>query len=299
MKSEKRAQEAIRITAIGAVVNALLMAIKLAAGVVGGSQAMIADAIHTLSDFATDIAVVIGVKFSQKPRDCHHAYGHGKYETVAAAIVGLALLVVGLQIGWHAIHKISAMVGGGVITKPTPIAFWAATLSIVVKEVLYRQTITVGRRTHNTALVANAWHHRSDALSSVGTAIGIGMATFLGPEWTIMDPVAAIIVSILLLKVAITIVKEQMDGLTERALPPEVHEEIEEIAKSFDEIHYPHNIRTRMVGKTVVMDMHVRMDPTMRVEQAHEIVSRLEEKLCERFGDETLSCIHIEPLKWG
>jgi cation diffusion facilitator family transporter len=297
MDLNERAEQATRITTLGAAVNAVLLIIKFTAGVLGNSQAMIADAVHTVSDFATDFAVLLGIRFSKKPKDTDHAYGHGKYETIAAAVVGLALLLVGLKIGWDAIHTLFHAVNGHPLKQPSQVAFWATLLSILSKELLYQKTVSVGRRIQNDAVIANAWHHRSDALSSVGTAIGIGMATFLGARWAVMDPVAAVFVSVLLLKVAATIIKEQVDGLTERSLPEEVHQEIEQISLSFPDIAYPHNVRTRAVGKTIVIDLHVRMDPDMHVANAHDIVSNLEQKLRERFGADTITTVHIEPLK--
>jgi cation diffusion facilitator family transporter len=293
----EHAKQAARITYIGALVNTVLLIAKFTAGILGNSQAMIADAVHTVSDFATDLAVLIGIRFSKKPQDTDHAYGHGKYETIAATAVGLALLLVGLMIGRDAIHTFVHAASGQPIARPSQIAFWAALVSIVSKELLYQKTLRVGRRIQSDAVIANAWHHRSDALSSIGTAVGIGMATFLGAEWAIMDPVAAILVSVLLLKVAFMIVKEQVGCLTERALPEEIHQEIEEISLSFPDISYPHNLRTRTVGKTIVIDLHVRMKPDMRVADAHAIVSDLEQKFRERFGEDTIATVHIEPLK--
>lgn len=297
MDHNERAERAIRVTYLGVAVNIALLACKFAAGFLGNSQAMIADAVHTLSDFATDIAVLIGIRYSRKPKDEDHAYGHGKYETIAAAVVGLVLLLVGGKIGWDAIHTIFDAVRGEPVPKPAQIAFWAAVASIVAKEILYRKTVLVGRAIENDAVVANAWHHRSDAMSSVGTAIGIGAATFLGAEWTIMDPIAAIVVSFLLIKVAFDIVKDQIGCLTEQSLSAEIHSEIEALALSFPDISYPHNVRTRSVGKTVVIDMHVRVNPEMRVAEAHAVVSDLEQKLRDRFGDDTIANVHIEPLK--
>ena len=299
MDMNERAERAIRITYVGVAVNVALLALKFAAGFLGNSQAMVADAVHTLSDFATDIAVLVGIRFSRKPKDEDHAYGHGKYETIAAAVVGMVLFLIGLKIGWDAIHTIFDAIRGEHIPKPAQIAFWAALVSIVSKEILYRKTVIVGRAIENDSVIANAWHHRSDAMSSVGTAIGIGAATFLGAEWTIMDPIAAIVVSFLLLKVAVDIVKDQIGGLTERSLSAEIHGEIEELALSFPDISYPHNIRTRAVGKTVVIDLHVRVNPEMRVADAHAVVSELERKLRARFGDDTIATVHIEPLKAG
>lgn len=297
MDLTNRAQQATHITLLGAAVNATLLLAKFAAGILGNSQAMIADAVHTASDFATDIAVLIGIRFSRKPKDTDHAYGHGKYETIAAAVVGMALLFVGIKLGWDAIHTLFRAVGGQPVTRPSPVAFWAALLSIISKEILYQKTVRIGRRTRNDAIIANAWHHRSDALSSIGTAAGIGLAVFLGAEWAIMDPIAAILVSVLLLKVAFLIVKEQIGGLTEQSLPREVHDEIEAIALNFPDISYPHNLRTRAVGQTVVIDLHVRMNPDMRVADAHAIVSDLEQKLRDRFGEDTITTVHIEPKR--
>lgn len=297
MDLSQRAEQAQRITLIGVLVNVILMVIKFAAGLLGNSQAMIADAIHTLSDFATDFAVLIGIRYAKKPIDEDHAYGHGKYETVAAMLVGLILFLVGIRIGWNAIHSIFDVLHGKVLARPSQIAFWAAILSIIFKEILFRKTLLVGRRTQNDAIVANAWHHRSDAMSSVGTAIGIGAATFLGNEWTIMDPVAAIVVSFLLLKVAFDIVKDQLGCLTEQSLSQSVHEEIKQLALSLPDVFYPHNLRTRTVGKTVVIDLHIRVNPDMKVSDAHAVATSLEDKLRTHFGADLIANIHIEPLK--
>jgi cation diffusion facilitator family transporter len=297
MDANERARQATRITVIGAAVNATLLPAKFAAGIFGNSQAMIADAVHTLSDFATDFAVLLGIRLSKKPKDTDHAYGHGKYETIIAALVGLVLLLIGLKVGWDAIHTLFHAVNGEKIARPSQVAFWAALLSILSKEILYQKTVAVGRRIQDASIIANAWHHRSDALSSIGTAVGIGMATFLGEEWVIMDPVSAILVSALILKVACVIVKEQIGVLTEQSLSDDIHREIESLSLSFPNISYPHNLRTRRVGKTVVIDIHVRMDPDMRVADAHAVVSELEQKFRDRFGADTISTVHIEPRK--
>lgn len=297
MDLQQRAEQAQRITITGIVVNIALMLVKFAAGFLGNSQAMIADAIHTLSDFATDLAVLIGIRYSKKPVDEDHAYGHGKYETVTATLIGIILFVVGIRIGWNAIHTIFDVLNGKTLARPSQVAFWAALLSVVLKEILFRKTLVVGRLTRNDAIVANAWHHRSDAMSSVGTAIGIGAATFLGNEWTIMDPVAAIVVSFLLMKVAFDIVKDQLGCLTERSLSRSVHEEITRLALSLPDVFYPHNLRTRAVGKTVVIDLHIRVNPDMKVSNAHAVATNLEDKLREHFGTDMIANIHIEPLK--
>lgn len=295
MDMNERACQASRITWIGIVVNLALMAAKFLAGFLGNSQAMIADAVHTFSDFATDIAVLVGIRLSNKPMDTDHAYGHGKYETIAATVVGVGLMLVGLKLGSDALHTIVDAIGGQPLKSPSVIAFWAAVISVAAKEWLYRKTITVGRATANDSIIANAWDHRADALSSAGAAAGIGAAIFLGDRWAVMDPIAAALVSLLMLKVAFGILKDQLGILVERSLPEEIHKEIESISLSFPDISYPHNLRTRTVGKTVVIDLHVRMDPDMRVADAHAIVSGLEQKLRERFGEDTITTVHIEP----
>ena len=297
MDMNDRADRATRITWLGIIVNAILMAAKLAAGILGNSQAMIADAAHTFSDFATDFAVLIGIRLSRKPKDDDHAYGHGKYETLAATVVGIVLLAAGLKLGWDALHTIVRAIGGQPLAAPAQIAFWVAIASVVSKEILYRKTIAVGRATANDSVIANAWDHRADALSSAGAAAGIGAATFLGDDWAVMDPIAAALVSLLMLKIAFTIVREQLGNLTERALPEALNQEIASISLSVPDIAHPHNLRTRTVGKTVVIDLHVRVDPDMRVADAHAVVSDLERKLRDRFGDDTITTVHIEPLK--
>jgi cation diffusion facilitator family transporter len=297
MSLQERAECANRITAEGVVVNVVLMIIKFSAGFFGHSQAMIADAVHTLSDFATDIVVFIGIRIARKPRDADHAYGHGKYETVAALIIGLALFVVGMQIGWNAIKALLQALQGVLPEVPSHWAFYAAIISIVSKEILYQKTIAVGHAIQSDAVIANAWHHRSDALSSVGTALGIGAATFLGEKWAVMDPVAAIVVSLLLMQAAGTIMKEQIGGLTEKSLSKEIGNEILAMVTSFPDLSFPHNLRTRKVGSTVVIDLHVRVNPDMRVADAHAVVSQLEAKLRQRFGSDTIANVHIEPVK--
>lgn len=284
-----------RITHLSIWVNVGLTGLKLAAGIFGRSQALIADAIHSLSDFATDIAVLIGLRFSSKPKDSDHAYGHGKYETIVAAVIGLALAYVGIEIAGSAIHRIFDAQRGQPIPSPSSFAFWAAVVSIAVKEGLYRATMKVARATGSAALVANAWHHRSDALSSIATAAGVGAAAFLGNDWLILDPIAALFVSLFLLKIAWRIVREQLGELTDQSLAPEVCAEILALARGIPGIEQPHNLRTRMVGRHPVIDLHVRLRSDLPLREAHEIATALERALRERFGKETIANLHLEP----
>ena len=284
-----------QITHLSIWINIVLTGLKLAAGIFGRSQALIADAVHSLSDFATDIAVLVGLRITSKPRDEDHAYGHGKYETIVAAIIGLALAYVGLRIAGAAIHRIFDTMKGEPLTTPSTFAFWAAVVSIVVKEWLYRATMKVARRTGNAALVANAWHHRSDAFSSIATAAGVGAAAFLGHDWLILDPIAALFVSIFLFKIAWQIVREQVGGLTDQNLAPEVCEEILALARGIPGITEPHNLRTRMVGRFPVIDLHIRLRADLPLCEAHDLATTLEKALQRRFGKETIANLHLEP----
>ena len=284
-----------KITHLSIWVNIVLTGLKLAAGVFGRSQALIADAVHSLSDFATDIAVLVGLRFTSKPVDKDHAYGHGKYETIVAAIIGLALAYVGIRIAGSSIQRVFHAMHGDPLPMPSVYAFWAAILSIVAKEWLYRATMRVARATGNASLVANAWHHRSDAFSSIATAAGVGAAAFLGDDWLILDPIAALFVSVFLLKIAWRIVREQVGGLTDQSLAPEVCDEILALARGITGISEPHNLRTRMVGRIPVIDMHIRLRADLPLREAHDIASTLEHALQRRFGKETIANLHLEP----
>jgi cation diffusion facilitator family transporter len=284
-----------RVTHLSIWTNVALAAVKLTVGIVGHSQALIADAVHSLSDFATDVAVLVGLRLSAKPRDDDHAYGHGKYETLVAAVIGLVLGAVALKIGSLAIQRIFAALRGSPIPPPALYAFWAALASIAVKEGLYHITMKVARTSGSPALVANAWHHRSDALSSIATAGGVGTAALLGNEWLILDPIAALFVSLFLLRVAWRILRQQMGELTDRSLEPEVCEEILVMARAIPGLVDPHNLRTRMVGRCPVIDLHIRLPANLPLQQAHDTADTLEQALRERFGKETIANLHLEP----
>ena len=284
-----------KITHLSVWINIVLTALKLAAGIFGRSQALIADAIHSLSDFATDIAVLIGLRFSSKPRDSDHPYGHGKYETIVAAIVGLALAYVAFRIAGSAIHRIFDALHGEPIPHPSAFAFWTAFVSFFIKEWLYRATMKVARISGNSSLVANAWHHRSDAFSALASSVGVGAAAFLGHDWLILDPIAALFVSIFLLHVSWQIVREQMGTLTDQNLAPPVCEEILAMARSVPGIVEPHNLRTRMVGHIPVIDLHIRLRADLPLREAHDIATTLERALQQRFGKETIANLHLEP----
>lgn len=278
-------------------VNMALFVFKLVAGLIGRSGAMIADAVHSASDFATDIVVLAFVRISAKPRDDDHHWGHGKYETLATLIIGVALFAVGVEILLDSAEKISAVVNGEVLPRPGAIAIVAAALSIVAKELLYRYTIRVGKQTESPSVVANAWHHRSDALSSIGALLGIGAAYFLGEKWRIADPIAAIVVSALIIKVSLDLCRKALEELLEKSLPREVEEEILSIVTANPKVQKPHNLRTRRIGSDIAIEVHIRVEGTMTVFESHEISREIEQSLRKRFGERTAVAIHIEPLK--
>lgn len=292
-----REQQIYTTTLVGSAGNMLLLAFKFVAGIVGNSSAMIADAIHSLSDFITDLFVLLFVKISAKPQDESHDYGHGKYETMATFFIGLALVAVAFGIVVSGVLKIVEWWCGTQLEAPGMLALWAALISIVVKEVLYRYTAWQGRVLDSQALVANAWHHRSDALSSIGTVVGIGGAILLGGRWTILDPVASLVVAFLLLHIALKLLREGLRELTDGSLPDETEREILDIVEAFPEISQPHNLRTRRIGNRIAIDIHVRMDGNMSLNDAHALVTDMEHQLKERFGESSYVNIHMEPVK--
>jgi cation diffusion facilitator family transporter len=293
----EREKQIYKVTLVGSVGNLALLIFKLIAGVLGHSSAMIADAIHSLSDFVTDIVVLIFVRISVKPQDASHDYGHGKFETIATFLVGLALMMAAIGIIEPGVRKLILWWNGAELEAPGWIALWAALLSIVVKELLYQFTVRKGKTLNSQVMVANAWHHRSDALSSVGAAIGIGGAIWLGQRWTMLDPLASVVVGLMLVKVAWELLKTSMNELTEGSLSEETEQEIIELICSVPNVQEPHNLRTRRIGNHIAIEAHIRMDGSMSLNEAHEQATAVERKLKERFGDKTYVSIHMEPVK--
>lgn len=286
-----------RVTIIGSIVNFVLLVFKFIAGFIGHSSAMIADAVHSLSDFVTDIVVIVFVRISGKPQDESHDYGHGKYETLATAIIGAVLMAVGIGILVNSVTGIIDAFNGNILEAPSILALIAAAISIVSKEILYQYTVFKGRRLNSKAVIANAWHHRSDAFSSIGTLIGIAGAIFLGEKWRVLDPIAALIVSTFIIKVAINLIKPCIDELLEKSLSNEVEGKILSIIQSFSEVKSPHHLRTRRIGNNIAIEIHIRMDGAMSLKDAHEITKNIEAALKEEFGKDTHIGIHMEPAK--
>ena len=299
MESEKSSREKgiYKVTIVGSIVNFLLLVFKFFAGIAGHSAAMLADAVHSLSDFITDIVVIVFVRIAGKPEDKGHDYGHGKYETLATAIIGLLLLCVGFGIFWNGASSIYTFLRGGQLESPGVVALVAALVSIVSKEILYQYTVIQGKKLNSQAVIANAWHHRSDALSSIGTAIGIGGAILLGDHWRVLDPVAAVVVSFFIMKVSVRLLIPCVDELLEKSLPEDVEKEIEQTVLSFTGVIQPHHLRTRRIGNYYAIELHVRMDGKITLEEAHSTATAIENKLKVMFGKGTHVGIHVEPTK--
>ena len=292
-----REKEIYKVTLVGSVGNMALLTFKFIAGIVGHSSAMIADAVHSLSDFITDIIVILFVRISAKPQDESHDYGHGKFETIASFVIGLALVAAATGIIFSGGMKLAKWLEGEQLEAPGKLALWAALLSILVKEGLYHYTARKGKTLHSQAVEANAWHHRSDALSSIGAAIGIGGAILLGNRWTVLDPLASVVVGAMLVKVAVGLLKTSIGELTECSLPEDTENEIVQIIQSYPNVYEPHNLRTRRIGNRIAIEAHVRMNGDITLTEAHNRATDIEHQLKSRFGKSTHVTIHMEPTK--
>ncbi len=295
MNNEEREKEIYKVTLVGTAVNIILTLFKFVAGIVGHSAAMLADAVHSLSDFVTDIIVLIFVHISNKPQDKGHDYGHGKYETLATTIIGIALFAVAVSIIVDGVIMIVAWIGGDELPAPGMLALWAALISIVFKEAIYQYTVIKGRKLNSQAVEANAWHHRSDAFSSIGTAIGIGGAIFLGQRWTVLDPLASVVVGAFIVKVSYDLLKSGLGELMERSLPDEIENEILRLANTIEGVKGPHDLRTRCIGNHYAIELHIYMDGNITLTEAHDKATEVEELLRHNFGEETHIAVHVEP----
>ncbi len=296
MSMEDRATAAGRVTLTGFFCNIALFAVKMTAGVIGGSAAMVADAFHSLSDLATDIVVLVTMRMTRQPRDECHDYGHGKFETLATLLVGSALLLAGAGIAWSGLRAMYAVIRHGeTLARPGWIAFAAAVVSVVVKESLYRWTLVVGRRIRSPAVIANAWHHRSDAFSSIGTVIGIGGAIWLGKGFAILDPVAGVVVSVFILRMAYQLFAGSIREMLECALDQGEKDVILQLAGEVNGVMEAHGLRTRRIGHYVAAELHILVSPDLTVREGHHIATNVESRIREKFGENALVTVHVEP----
>jgi len=279
-----------KITLIGALVNLFLIAFKFLAGVFGHSQALIADAVHSISDLFTDAVVLVGLTMGRKAPDEDHHFGHARYETLASTFVGAALLGVALYLGAGAALDIFRPTEN----HPAPVTVGAAALAIILKEVLYRYTIHVGQRIRSTALQANAWHHRSDALSSVAVLLGVGGAQ-INPDWHILDACAALVVSIFILKAGLEILRSSVREFTDTAPAHHVMARISSCAGAVPGVIETHDVRVRMSGGLYQMELHAVVDRGLTVVEGHRIAKDIEACLREEFDELSQVIIHVDP----
>lgn len=294
---EVRVKKIYKVTLIGSAVNAVLIVLKFIAGFLGRSSAMVADAVHSLSDFISDVIVLVFVNIAGKPKDKGHDYGHGKFETLATLVIGILLIFAGIGLMINGIDKVIRSLEGESLERPTMLALLIALISIASKEWLYRFTVKSGQQLNSQAVMANAWHHRSDAISSIGTLIGIAGAMFLGEKWRILDPIAAIVVSILIIKSGYDIVKPCISELLEASLPDDKEKEIENLVLGVPGIELIHNLRTRRIGNGIAVDLHAKMDGNMSLSEAHEKATAAENEIKRVFGNNSIINIHMEPYE--
>ena len=293
--NNNREKQIFSVTIWGGVANILLSIAKLVAGTIGKSSAMMADAVHSLSDVVSDVIVLVMVKISSKGRDKGHDYGHGKFETLATVAVSLLLIVAGGKLLAGGVEKIKMVIDGGSIDVPGKIALWAALLSILVKELLFQWTAHVGRKTNSPAVISNAWHHRTDALSSIGSALGIGAAIIFGGKWAILDPLVCCGISIFIFYIAVTMAVPALLELTEASLSDEVEDDLSTIIRSVEGVDDVHAIKSRKAGPNIILECHIVVNPEMSVAEAHRITEIAESRIREKYGQETQISLHIEP----
>lgn len=290
-----REKEIRNIMLWGAFVNVVLTVFKILAGVLGRSSAMIADGVHSLSDLLSDVVVLVFTRISSKGQDRDHSFGHGKFETLATLIISILLVAVGANLLSSGVRNIIGVINGEILERPGYVALVAAVVSIVAKEIIYHATVRTGRKTGSTAVIANAWHHRSDAFSSVGSLIGIGGALVLGDKWTVLDPLASCVISVAIIVVAVKMAMPSLAELLEASLPEEIEDEILATASSVEGVNDVHELKTRRNGMSFIIDAHIAVDPDISVVEAHDIATNVENALRERYGRETQINIHVEP----
>lgn len=295
LSPQVRQQRIRRVTVVGMVVNLLLSVGKIVAGVLGRSAAMISDGVHSISDFVSDIVVLVCVRFSGRKRDDRLSFGYGKFETLATLVIVLLLITVGAKLFASGIEGILAVLRGEQLESPRAIALWAAIVSIVSKEILYRYTAVVGRQVDSPVVVANAWHHRSDALSSIGSLFGIGGAMLLGGSWIVLDPLVSCGISIFLIVNAVRMSVPAIRELLNFSVPREMLAEMKRIAESVPGVVDLHNLKTFSNGPSIVIEAHLAVKSDISVAEAHDISTNVERALIDRFGLETQVSIHIEP----
>ncbi|WP_329903166.1 cation diffusion facilitator family transporter [Porphyromonas pogonae] len=294
----EREKKIFQATLVGSAVNAVLMVLKFIAGIIGHSSAMIADAINSLSDFITDIITLIFVKLSSKPCDENHKYGHGKYETLASAIIAIAMIIIGTMMFMENAATVKEVImNNKQLVRPAPIAMVVAIISIVSKEFLFQYTNKKGKKLNSSSLRAKAWDHRSDTLTSFAALIGISFAMFMGEKGMVMEPIAAAVVSILIIRIGVLLVLPAFKELLEESLPQDIQDEISSIILNTPDIQGINNLNTRSIGSKYAIEADILIDENATVKVAHDITKMVEDNLRDKYGEDTHVVIHVEPYK--
>ena len=283
-----------RCTLVGMTSDICLSAMKIATGIVGKSSAILADGIHSISDTVTDALVFAMVRLSGKGVDDQYRYGRGKFETLAAFLISLILVAVAIGLMSEGIEDVKGAIQGETLERPHNIALIVGLIAIVVKESLYHYTRLKGKKTGSSALKAYAWHHRADAMSTAATLLGVAGAMFMGENWRVLDPLAAIAVSVLIIVLAYKLGRPAVEELLEVSLPEDESDKITQIVNSTPGVKAFHNMRTRRNGNLRVVDLHIKVDSDLKVTQTHEITHQIEQHLTEALG-EVMTNIHVEP----
>ncbi len=278
------------VTLIGALVNVILIGLKLLAGIFGKSNALIADAVHSISDLFTDVVVLIGIWRGRRPPDDKHPFGHGRIEALFTAIVGISLVVTALYLGIQAAKNIYLHHE----SYPNALAIVGAGISIILKEALYQYTVLTGRRMKSQLVVANAWHHRSDAFSSVAVLTGVTLAQ-IKPSWHIFDAFAALLVSFFILKVGLDIMGDTFRELSDTAPNTETMKSIRQCALSAEGVMEVHDLRVRTSGGLYQIEIHIVVDAALTVKEGHGIAKAVEECLINDIGDVGRAIVHVDP----
>lgn len=282
-----------QVTYFGLLANVGLSLAKIAVGFIAHSRAIIADGFHSLSDLVSDLAVLWGLEIGQRPGDASHPYGHRRFHSLSAAAIGVLLVGAALAVCYN---SIVALAGVGITSAPSWLAFWVAVASIAIKEYLFRVTLRAGKRERNSAVIANAWHHRSDAFSSIAAAAGIGGAILGGPRWVFLDSLTGLALGAFIAVIGAGIIRRAVDELVDRAPPPDVLRAIERVLQNERGVMGHHAFRARMIGGAIEMDVHVEVDPDLTVSRGHEIAERLKQDIMAANSDVVGVLIHIEPF---
>lgn len=291
---EDRKRQVRQVTWVGMAVNIALSVVKFVIGFMAGSQAIVADGFHSLSDCASDVVILVGVHYWTKPADEDHPHGHQRVEQLAEIMVGFMLAIVAVGLVYNALRQIQ-------VRQESQASSWAALaalIAIVAKEILYRWTAARGKRLKSPAVIANAWHHRSDALSSIPAGLAVA-ATAIGPQWGFLDPVGALVVSLFILHAAARIVQPAVERLLDRAAPEESRQAIQDIAESVEGVCEAHAIRTRYMGSGIQTDLHVLVDGNIPVRQGHDIATQVKRRLLDSHLDIVDAVVHTEPCAAG